>query len=140
MVRTKQGGSILGFILIGVVLAALLVGGVYFVRQQTAKQTKQQPAPTESTSSQQPSSSDTSESPAPVTEDKSTNKDVSDKKEKTSADNTPAETNNSQPSNQTATELPKTGSSQTIGALIMTGILSYVVVLYARSRRLNLSF
>jgi cytoskeletal protein RodZ len=138
MVRTKQGGSILGFILIGVVLAALLVGGVYFVRQQTAKQVTQ-PTPVEPTSSQQPSSSDSSESPAPATEDKSDNTDTSDKKEETSANNTPTE-NSSQPSSQTATELPKTGPSQTIGVLIVVGILSYAVVLYARSRRLNLSF
>ena len=33
MVRTNQGGSILGFIVIGAVMAALLIGGVYLVRQ-----------------------------------------------------------------------------------------------------------
>ena len=36
MVRTNQGGSILGFIVIGGVMALLLVGGAYFVRQRLA--------------------------------------------------------------------------------------------------------
>lgn len=32
MVRTKQGGSILSFVIIGVVLASLLIGGVWALR------------------------------------------------------------------------------------------------------------
>lgn len=137
MVRTKQGGSILGFILIGVVLTALLVGGVYFVRQQTVKQVTQQPKPVEPAVSQEPSSSDTSESPAPSTEEKSS-ADTSNKTEETPAEDT--KETSGQPSNQTATELPKTGAGQTISILIAVGVLSYAIVLYARSRRLNLSF
>jgi len=33
MVRTNQGGSILGFLIIGGVMALLLIGGVYLVRK-----------------------------------------------------------------------------------------------------------
>ena len=37
MVRTKEGGSVLGFVVIGVVLVGLLVGGAYFLSRQPSE-------------------------------------------------------------------------------------------------------
>ena len=34
MVRTKEGGSVLGFVVIGVVLVGMLVGGAYFLSRE----------------------------------------------------------------------------------------------------------
>ena len=125
MVRTNQGGSVLGFIAIGVVLAGLLVGGVFFVRQQTAKQP--QPAP------ENPTSQPTQPEPAQTTPS------ADDKKTETP----PAEESAATPpvsTDKSVTELPKTGSTETLSAMLALGLLSTVIVSYARSRRLRLSF
>jgi hypothetical protein len=110
MVRTKEGGSVLGFVLIGVVLLALFLGGVYFVRQQTAnppEATQPQPVPEEETPAPQPNEEQPQPSePAPASPD-------------TSAQG----------------HLPQSGPKEAIGTALAISALAGVGLAYVRSRR-----
>jgi len=117
MVRTNQGGSVLGFIIVAVTLAALFIGGVVFFHSQTTPHgdtstpppvipQPMTPAPTHGPSSN-PSTSQTVTPPV------------------ASADPTVL--------------LPRTGPEETVGALIALASLTLAVVSYARSRRSQLS-
>ena len=121
MGRTNQGGSVLSFVIVGVLLAGLLVGGVYLVNRQSAGQP---PAPVVQKPQEKPNES---QSPPP------------------------AEPGTSQPSpsanmpesggttDNNVTELPTTGPKETLGSLIIIGLLGGIIVSYLRSRRPQLS-
>lgn len=133
MVRTKEGGSILGFAVVGVILAVLLVGGVAAVRQnyingqkatpasqkvaQSDKNKQAAQAPVESTAEQKPanegavSTESTSPTPAPVAREKEP---------------------------VTATDLPHTGPMETLSAILAIGMLTASAVAYVRSRHYRL--
>lgn len=115
MGRTNQGGSVLSFVVVGVILAGLLVGGIYFVNQQTS----QPPTPV----SRQP--------------EKSANKDDKQTKKQTPPAAEPGNKPQSETDTNTATELPATGPTELVGSLIVLGLLGGVVTSYLRSRRLQ---
>ena len=122
MARTNQGGSILGFVLIGGVLALLLVGGAYLVRKNTELPADTSVAPEMGQTEKKPDKTEEKPKSAPEKEEKQTNNNA--QKEQ---DNIPA----------TGTdELPKTGPAQTILTVVMLGILVGVSVSYVQSRRL----
>jgi cytoskeletal protein RodZ len=127
MVRTNQGGSVLSFIIIGVVLAALLIGGARILRQQAVQPIVDQPQK----ASDKPA---TDAKPQKASED-------SDKH--SSSSNTQADTSkkdDSVSSSPVATQtLPETGAVSAIGTLIVLGSLSGLVASYMRSRRPELS-
>lgn len=128
MRQTRQGGSSLVFILVGVLLAALLVGGVYALRQQTAQKTvvtpevRNEPAPASSKDKTDKAESTSSNTP---TDDVVSQKDETskDKKEQTA------------PVQSSAAELPRTGGAETAGVALSVALLSGVIVAYLRSRR-----
>lgn len=140
MVRTNQGGSILNFIIVGVVLAVLLIGGAYYVRQktQTSADTASAPAPSadQKTNSSQNSSK---KQPAPsqssdASKDKTTNGD--DKKTAPAQTSAPAQAPaSSTPPAATSNQLPQTGPGQTLSSIVALGLLGYMTVAYLRSRR-----
>lgn len=110
----NQGGSVRSFILIGVVLVLLFIGGAYLIRQATlpAAPDNTPVAPGRSTDD-----TDTSATPPPSTD------------EKTAADS-PA---------PTATQLPQTGPAELAGTLFVLAILSATSVSYLQSRRLRIT-
>jgi hypothetical protein len=116
MARIGQSGSATRFVIIGTLMAILLIGGVFLVRQQTIQST-----PTVSV--QGPTNE-----PAVVQQKSEPEKEQ--KEEAAVQDNT---------MNLSATgkavELPKTGSTETLGAAILLATLSYVATSYVRSRR-----
>lgn len=135
MKRTNQGGSILGFVIVGAVMALLLVGGAYVVRHTLM------PADTDRTSvaekdkdtSSDDSKQDTTVAPKDDTKDTSSD----------AGKNTNETTN--QPSAtppQSATEdthtLPTTGPSDGIMSGLLLSSLVGVVAMYMRSRRASL--
>lgn len=126
MVRTSQGGSILSFIIIGVVLVLLLVGGAYFVRQKTQSPSGNAPVTT-SPQTKAPAASD--------------NKNTSDKNGAASPDSSskqavsPDTTDKSAASGGSSNHLPQTGPTETFSALVVLGLVSGVVTAYIRSRR-----
>jgi LPXTG-motif cell wall-anchored protein len=125
MVRTNQGGSVLSFVAIGVLVVVLFVGGVYVVHRQVT-----QPNP-EVVPAQKPTSSEPEKqsSKTPEKQDKKTPQSPS------RQSNTPPVSN----SNGT-NELPQTGpTTELLASLFALGLLSAMAVSYVRSRRLDLS-
>ena len=126
MAQRNQGGSVLGFIVVAVVLAGLLIGGAYVVRQLTT-----QPQ----TPSLEPSPAQDDQKNQPKAEEKTTPEASKDKSE---APQSQADGLGS--SGSTTTQLPKTGPENLLATVLALGILSGMVVSYARSRRPELSF
>jgi LPXTG-motif cell wall-anchored protein len=126
MARTNQGGSVLGFVVVAVIMAGLLIGGVYAVRQLTA--VPEQGLEPSKTAENKPSN-DQKKQEAPK----------SDKKTDTSeSESTPSADTDS--SDQRASELPQTGPSESLlSAAVMLAVLSGVTVSYVRSRRVELA-
>jgi LPXTG-motif cell wall-anchored protein len=117
MVRTNQGGSVLSFVIIGAIMAAILVGGVYIVHQQT-----RQPA---------------GETPQEVVEEPPATPPVESEKEaeKPQKEETPQTT----PQTEKEVELPQTGPAESLMTLVAVALLGFTATSYLRSRRIGLS-
>lgn len=124
MVRTDQGGSVLGFVVIGIVMAALLVGGIFVMQRQNTPR----PTPTPQQPTQQPEEQKPVEKP-------------SEQKEKPAPAPQPAPQQDQQtpaqlPSNNvTSHEMPQTGPVETLASAIAVLFVSGAVISYVRSRR-----
>lgn len=131
MVRTNEGGSVLSFAVVGVILAILMVAGVAVVRQQSISGQKPAPAPqkvvkTDKNPTVTPAPSGSSSTPAPATQ-------------------TPPKGSTSTPAPQTQPstggtavpnkELPHTGPAETATTLLAVGLLTASSVAYLKSRR-----
>ena len=137
MKRTNQGGSILGFVIVGAVMALLLVGGAYVVRHTLM------PADTDRTSvaekDKSTSSDDTKQDTAadPKDDTKDTPQDAGKKPDEIT--NQPSATT---PAPQSTVEdthtLPTTGPSDGIMSGLLLSSLVGVVAIYVRSRRASL--
>jgi hypothetical protein len=113
MVRTKQGGSVLSFVIGGVFLAALLVGGIYWMSQQN--QTRNTPMPT----------------PQAPQETKPADESVVSERQQPQ----PQASTEQLPSNGPVQELPATGPREVFVASLAVALLSGVGISYIRSRR-----
>lgn len=116
MAGVRQGGSILNFIIVAVVLVGLLAAGVYVVRQVT------QLSPEEGIATREEDSEE-------VAEAQSSNEEQSDEV----AQELPGVAESS------AEELPRTGPAEVISGVLALGMLSLVTTYYLRSRRVELS-
>lgn len=148
MVRTKQGGSILSFVILGVVMALLLIGGVYAVRHYLSPKAPGAQVATSGedngSSKQTPNSSNNQTTP-PQKSDQSGSS-------SNSGQNTPS--NNSQTSGnggsgstnqpaatppassgQTSSGLPTTGPSSVLFVGMMLSSLVATLTAYIQSRR-----
>jgi LPXTG-motif cell wall-anchored protein len=120
MARTNEGGSVLVFVVVGVILAGLLVGGIYLVNRQTSQPRPQAPV------AQKPQEKEQGPPPA-------------------EPGNSQSPPSSAQPGPDTSTanngnvELPTTGPKETIGSLVVLGLLSGALAGYVRSRRPQLS-
>ena len=120
--RTNQGGSVVSFVVIGVVLVALVIGGIYMLQHrggtdtpEVAKTNSPVPAPSASSSSAPAPSS--SKSPAPS------------KSVQPTPSSSPAPSTGPVPEN-----MPATGPSDILSGGVMAAILLGVVVSYTQSR------
>lgn len=133
MVRANQGGSVLSFLIIGGVLVALLIGGVYFVRSQANESVAQ------ATTDQQ-KKSDMPEEAAPTKTDnkdkKAEDKKTTETKPDTSKKEAPAPTPS--PAARPA-ELPQTGPAETVAAMLGVSLLVGTATAYYRSRSQRLA-
>lgn len=120
MASSNQGGSILSFLVIGGALAALLIGGTYLVQQRATQSTADQSPVAVQPTNQSPKE-DEKKTPPPAEEKKEAPKAAP------------------QTTTPPATELPKTGPAEMISSIIGAGLLSGVLVAYARSRRASVT-
>lgn len=124
-VRTNQGGSVLSFIIVAVVLLGVVLGGIYLIRRATS------PTQTTGDSSQEPSSdapqSTPEEQKKPVTEPTPATPPTS--------NNGQAQTNTGNQSPQPTTTLPQTGPAETISTALILALVTGVLVSYGRSKR-----
>lgn len=148
MVRTKQGGSILSFIIVGVALAVLLIGGVWAVRHYDLGALQGESTPTDVADKPETDnkpSAGTDSSPATAPDDAAndtaaqpeTRRETSPapREDATSDDATANETilPSGGASEQVAT-LPETGATDVLSGL-STAALVGAVIAYAVSRR-----
>lgn len=139
MRQSSQVGSIIAYVGIAVVLAGLLIGGVYLIRQQTA----QKPSSAE-TVTRQPSA--TQGAPEQSKEGAKTGGDSSASTETTQGKEEAMDKNQAtQPASDTSSqsptvELPQTGGSEMLYAALVAGILTGIGVAYVQSRRQVIAF
>ncbi len=117
MVRTEQGGSVLGFVIVSVVLAALLVGGVFMINRRDT------PVPAPETT-QPPAEEKPAETPAPPKENQP-------QPTPPSGQSTPTQL----PSNGPVHEIPQTGPAETIMTALAIAFMSGAIVAFVRSKR-----
>ena len=117
MRRTKEGGSVLGFVVVAIVLGTLLLGGVYLVSRQEGRSASPVTKP------QEPSKKDEKQAPPPAEPGK--------KPELQAPQSTPQA--------GVAHELPVTGPTESLGPLLVLGLVSGLFVSYIRSRQAHLS-
>ena len=130
MKRTNQAGSVVGFVVIGVVLSALLVGGVYLAARYQVRPVAEPTVSKPVTPEVKPVSPDV--------------KPVSDKPAARPADapavyQTPVNNSSETPVHSTAAQLPPTASVGPIGSIFLAGITTAAGVAYIQSRRYNTS-
>lgn len=128
MVRTNQGGSVLGFIVVGVLLASLLTGGAYVVHRQTISSIVGG-AQSQSTRSNSKSPSNSGSGDTTPTTNGSNGQQAP----------TPTPSSNTAPTSNTS-QLPQTGPAETISTLFALGFLTSLAIAYYRSRRPALHF
>lgn len=150
MQRMERGGSILGFIIICLVGAVLLVGGVYALHHVSWFKTDSTPAAVSAPDDANGSNSSTKSSPATTNKPhSSTPKDkaaTGDQSSSTSGDQTTPADSSAAPSTSPETTssapvpsssaLPHTGPSDVLATVIALGALTAAALSYTRSRRM----
>jgi len=140
MVRTSQGGSILSFIIVAVVLAGLLVGGAYVIHRQASPSSESQPAPAPVAVPSEPdpsSSSDTSSdaSTKPVEQSNEPNSDTSQQPASPSEPSDDETAMSDQSGSDTSASLPHTGPRASVISAVVVAVITYATVAYGQSRR-----
>jgi cytoskeletal protein RodZ len=143
MVRTNEGGSVLSFAVVGVILAILLVGGVAAVRQHFIDGQKAAPTPVQVTKTDKkdtapaPAASDGSQTPANEGQSASGGSPSAPASNTAPAATTPATGDTAPSTTQTTSggELPHTGPMATFGTIVALSLLTGSGVAYMRSRR-----
>lgn len=130
MRATNQGGSLAGFIIVGVLLALVLVGGLYGLNRYNAEKAGEEVATeeqagtekneTDAAGDRQRTSTDETPAPKPAATSGTPATDP--------GDATPAAT---PPANA---QLPATGPADTFYAVFVISLLAFVSVHYVRSR------
>ena len=130
MRRTNQGGSLAGFIIIGVLLTLVLVGGLYGLNRYNAQRAADETAQSEEPAPEEESTETTQ------TETESSEASPQSRTEQDSAANeqqprTP--TPSPQPA-ATSAQLPQTGPADALLGLVAVTVLTFAGVHYVRSR------
>lgn len=124
--RTNQGGSVVTFLVVGAVLAAVTLGGVYFVQQRGSSDTPvaTSPSPSVSPSASPEQTASPSASPRPST---SSSPQLS---------ASPVPTSHPTTGTAPAGDLPQTGpADDLLAAIIPAALLVGASVSYVQSRR-----
>lgn len=124
--RTNQGGSILIFTIVAVILALALVGAVLFIRNKGEIAQTQVPIMGPVTP------------PREAPSEESTEGDAREEDTNTAPQDSPAaenETSNNAPSS--TSELPETGMADVLGSALVLALVTMTLAGYVRSRHLS---
>lgn len=148
MVRTNQGGSILGFVIVGSVLALLLIGGAYFVRHSLMPSDRNSGPVAQKNEADGEPDVDISDSNAPERsddesaeshqDDSTTQQPAGDTSGQSAGDSIPT-TGNTGEDELEPDALPQTGPTGAVLSGIMLGVLTALAIGYRRSRDLATS-
>ena len=138
---TNQGGSLAGFIIIGVLLTLILVGGLFGLNRYNAQKAADEIAASKEATKSEPKPSDTQKTepsdPEATGRERtgSAPSGTTQPPAQTTPAPAPASTDTKADSGAaTKAQLPETGPADTIGSLIALGALTFVGTHYARSR------
>ena len=118
--RTNQGGSVVSFVVVGIVLVALAAGGIYLLKHRAGDssshvaKTSMSPSPV-SSGSVSPNSSSVAPSPQPSS--------------------TPSPSPSSKPSASPSPTIPKTGPSDLLPSGLVAATVIGSLVAFIQSRR-----
>ncbi|HEY0965600.1 MAG TPA: hypothetical protein VGE13_03920 [Candidatus Saccharimonadales bacterium] len=136
--RVKQQGGWAGsFVIIGIVLALLLLGGVYFLKSNEMGDmlaTDTNSSSRDEATHDQEDQSTKSEDQAKQEDSASTKTQENTKDAEEKAADTAAKPHEETESDDAHTELPQTGPADTAASLTVFAILTYSVAAYIRSR------
>lgn len=136
--RMKQQGGLAGsFVIIGIVLALLLLGGVYFLKSneindKLASDTDSSTSQDEANQNQKDQNTQ-SEDQAKTDDSVKTQDQDQEDTDKKATDSAP-ESREAAESNDAHAELPQTGPADTAATLAVFAVLTYSIVMYIRSR------
>jgi cytoskeletal protein RodZ len=128
--RTNEGGSVVTFVIVGVVLAAVVAGGVYLVNQRGEDKRTNQPTPT---SQNQPSGQTSNPTTTPSPTQSQPKPNTGSQAPKTGQSTTPTTGVNSSASTSDG-HLPTTGPVDNGIRLIALSILIGTATAYIQSR------
>ena len=135
----KQRGSVIGYVLVGILLTTLLIGGVFVVKNNW-REVNQDTAVTSGDKSQDNSSSSSNSEQSDKTENDKLIDNIKDNEAKKEKDATttvsPRDQSKSTPptSSEAADSLPQTGPEDAVSTIIALGSLVGTGLAYARSR------
>jgi cytoskeletal protein RodZ len=124
--RTNQGGSVVSFIIVGVILAAGLIGAVYFLKQHSDQMRKDQAI---AISDQQKKANEEAAKSESSNKSSTTSSNKSTTGSSNAAPSAPSETAS------TSQNLPTTGPELVIGEAIGIYLLTVAIASYVSSRR-----
>lgn len=124
--QTSQGGSILGFIVGGILFIFLFLGGVYVIRHQTGSSVAAPSRPTPSQPQPRPEPAPA----APKQEEQPSRSQPSQPASQSVPPQTPS-------SGSSSVHLPQTGASASLVPAVAVGLLSGAAIAYLRSRRIS---
>lgn len=129
MGRTKQGGSVLSFIIVGIVLLGVLAGGVYLYKHVWAPgaQTQTASKPTSPSESTPPAPNDNSSQSSGGSSGSSNSS--------SNSSSTPPAQPQPSPAPQSSSQLPTTGPADTLGTMLVLGAITAAASAYMQSRR-----
>ncbi len=129
----NQGGSLMGFIVVGVLLALVLIGGLYGLNRYNAQKAADETAvlEEEATEDTKDEGAATERTPAPAEDEKAAPTPAT----------TPERTRTTDPGDAAptpapaaGTQLPQTGPTETVFGLLVIGLLTFTATHYVRSR------
>lgn len=133
-----QGGSLAGFIIVGVLLALVLVGGIYGLNRYNAQKASEETA-AKSDDKKTTTKKDTTKSSDQTAKKDDSNKNTSSSSGKTQPDipkdsGTSTDSSSSSQTAQSAT-LPHTGPSDVVTSMVTFALLTFAAAHYVQARR-----
>ena len=138
MTRRYERGSVVGFVLIGVLLTAALVGGVWFARHPIGGSSTQTASDSNSTkdtsNSEKKDTSSASTDSTKATTDEELKETLAQQAAKSSSQQSTSTTTNTSSTPTSSSKLPVTGPADTVFEMIGAAMLSGTAVAYIHSR------